>query len=99
MFVIGNQEEFTTTSSIHSHDTRRKSHLHPPSTQMTKYQKGVNCMGIKIYNKLSLKIWHLSSNKKHFHKALKKFLLLGSFYTLEEFYNWTDINELFTAYS
>jgi hypothetical protein len=99
MFVIGNQEEFTTNSNIHSHDTRRKSHLHPPSTRMTKYQKRVHCMGIKIYNKLPLKIRHLSSNKKHFHKALKKFLLLGSFYTLEEFYNWTDINELSTAYS
>jgi hypothetical protein len=47
MFVIGNQEEFTTNSNIHSHDTCRKSHLHPPSTRMTKYQKGVHCMGIR----------------------------------------------------
>jgi hypothetical protein len=65
---------------------------------MTKHQKGVNYMGVKIYNKLPLKIRHLSSNKKHFHKALKKFLLLGSFYTTEEFYNWSDISELLTAY-
>jgi hypothetical protein len=66
---------------------------------MTKHQKGVHYMGVKIYNKLTLKIQHLSSNKKHFHKALKKFLILGLFYTIEEFNNWSDISELLTAYS
>jgi hypothetical protein len=55
-------------------------------------------MGVKIYNKLPSKIQSLSSNKKQFYKALKKFLLLGSFYTIEEFYNWTDISELYAAY-
>ena len=30
--------------------------------------------------------------KKHFKKALKKFLLLGSFYTLDEFYKWSTIS-------
>jgi hypothetical protein len=27
-----------------------------------------------------------------------KFLLLGSFYTLDEFYNWSSISELCAAY-
>ena len=44
-------------------------------------------MGVKIYNRLPNKNQALSANKKEFNKALKKFLLLGSFYTLEEFYN------------
>ena len=55
-------------------------------------------MGVKIFNKLPPKIQHLSNNKKQFHKTLKKFLLLGSFYTLEEFYNWSSISELRAAY-
>jgi hypothetical protein len=99
MFVVGNLEQFSTNSNIHSFDTRQKSHLHPISTRMTKHQKGVHYMVVKICNKLSLKIRHLSSNKKHFHKEFKKILLLGSFYTIEEFYNWSAISELFTAYS
>jgi hypothetical protein len=66
---------------------------------MTKYQKGVHYMGIKIYNKLPPKIQSLANNKKLFYKTLKTFLLLGSFYTLEEFYNWMDINELHAVYS
>jgi len=98
MFVVGNFEEFTTNSDIHSLNTRQKSHLHLPSTRMTKCQKGVYYMGVKIYNKLPFKIRSLSSNKKQFHKTLKKFLLLGSFYTVEEFYNWSTINDLHAAY-
>jgi len=98
MFVVGNFEEFSTNTDIHSFNTRQKSHLHPPSTRMTKFQKGVHYMGVKIFNKLQPKIQHLSNNKKQFHKTLKKFLLLGSFYTLEEFYNWSSISELRAAY-
>ena len=62
-----------------------------------KFQKGVHYMGVKIFNKLPPKIQYLSNNKKQFHKTLKKFLLLGSFYTLEEFYNWSSISELRAA--
>ena len=98
-FVVGNLDEFLTNSDIHSLNTRQKSHLHLPPTRMTKYQKGVHYMGIKIYNKLPPKIQSLANNKKLFYKTLKTFLLLGSFYTLEEFYNWMDINELHAVYS
>ena len=50
-------------------------------------------MGAKIYNKLPTKIQRLSNNKKHFKKALKECLSLGSFYTLVEFYNWSTISK------
>ena len=98
MFVVGNFEEFSTNTDIHAINTRQKSHLRPPSTRITKFQKGVHYMGVKIFNKLLPKIQHLSNNKKQFHKTLKKFLLLGSFYTLEEFYNLFSISELRAAY-
>ena len=74
------------------------SELHPPSTRMTKFQKGIHYMGVKIFNKLPPKIQHQFNNKKQFHKTLKYFLLLGSFCTLEEFYNWSSISELRAAY-
>jgi hypothetical protein len=77
MFVVGNFEEFSTNSDIHSFNTHQKSHLHPPSTRMTKFQKVVHYMGVKIFNTLPPKIQYLSSNKKQFHKTLKKFVLLG----------------------
>jgi hypothetical protein len=56
MFVVGNFEEFSTNSDIHSFNTRQKSHLHPPSTRMTKFPKGLHYMGVKIFNKLPPKI-------------------------------------------
>jgi hypothetical protein len=37
---------------IHSFNTCHKSHLHPPSIWVTKYQKGVHYMGVRIFNKL-----------------------------------------------
>jgi hypothetical protein len=98
MFVVGNFKEFSINTDIHLFNTRQKSHLHPPSTRMTKFQKGVHCMGVKIFNKLPPKIQHLSNNKNQFHKTLKKFLLLVSIYTIEEFYNWYCIKELHAAY-
>jgi hypothetical protein len=80
-----------------SFNTHQKSHLHTPSMQITKYQKGVHYMGVKIFNKPSPKIQYLSSNKKQFHKSLKKCLLLGSFYMIEEFYNWSSTSELYAG--
>jgi len=37
MFAVGNFEEFSTNTDIHSINTRQKSHLHPPSTRITKF--------------------------------------------------------------
>jgi hypothetical protein len=79
----------------HHYNTRHKSHLHPPSVRLTWYQKVVHYMGVKVFNKHPpSKIQYLSSNKKQFHKALKNFLLLGWFYRIEEFYNWSSVVEL-----
>ena len=66
MFVVGNYEEFSTNSDVHSIYTRQKSHLHPPLPRLAKYQKGVHYMGVKIFNKLPPKIQNLSHNKKTF---------------------------------
>jgi hypothetical protein len=98
MFVVGNFEEYSTNYDINLFNTHHKSHLHPPSMQMTKYQNRAHYMGVKIFNKLPPKIQYLSSNKKQFHKTLNNFLLLVSFYTVEDFYNWSSTSELYAAY-
>jgi hypothetical protein len=54
-------------------------------------------MGVKSSTNLPPKIQYQSSNKKQFHKTLNKFLLLGSFYTIEEFYNRSSTSELYAA--
>jgi hypothetical protein len=78
-----NTDNFTTNSDIHSINTRHKSSLYPPLLRLTKYQKGVYYTGVKIYNCLPLKIKELSGKLKHFKTSVKKFLLQGSFYTME----------------
>jgi len=98
VYVAKNIDDFTIKSDIHSINTRYKSNLHPPSLRLAKSQKGVYYAGIKIYNCLPLKIRELSGEIKYFNRSLKKFLLRGSFYTMEEFLNWAYIHDLNTMY-
>jgi hypothetical protein len=65
-FVIKNNDLFTTNNEMHALCTRQHRNFHQPSANLTKYQTGVFCMGINLYNilpsyiKMSLiiiKIW------------------------------------------
>ena len=98
VYVSKNIKDFTTNSDIHSINTRYKSNLYPPLLRLTKYQKGVYYTGIKIYNCLPPKIRELTSKIIQFKKVLKKFLLWGSFYTVEEFLDWASMHDLYTLY-
>jgi hypothetical protein len=53
----------------------------------TQVTKNVYFSGIKIFNYLpqNIKICLMMLKTK---KALKRFLLVGSFYTLEEYFSW-----------
>jgi thiamine pyrophosphokinase len=95
LFVVQNIEEFTSNSEVHSINTCHKSDLYPPSIKLTKYQKGVYYSGIKIFNHLPQNIKNLSWNVKKFKLALKRFLLMGSFYTLE-YFGWISTRDLGT---
>jgi hypothetical protein len=57
-------------------------------------QKGVNYSGIRILNNLPQSIRDLSSDVINFKQALKNFLLLGSFYSLNEYYEWNRRDDL-----
>jgi len=94
MYVVKNIDDFTSNSNIHSFNTRYKSSLHPPLLRLTKSQKGVYYAGI-----MPLKIKELSGKIKYFKRSLKKCLSYGSFYTMEEYLEWTSIHDLNTMYS
>jgi hypothetical protein len=87
-------EIFTPNSDIDTKNTRNKSNLFLPQTRLTKYKKGVCFAGITIFNNLPQKIKKLSDNTNKFKRELEKFLLLGSFCSIEEFYGWTSMRNL-----
>ena len=86
---------FSTNSKVHTINTRHRSDLHSPSTNLTKYQKGVYYSGIKIFIHLPKNIKNLSWNVKKFKLASKRFLLMGSFYSLE-YFDWISRSDLGT---
>jgi hypothetical protein len=57
---------------------------------MTIFQKGAYYEGIKVFNGLPVEIKELSYNPKEFKLQLKKYLLLHSFYTLEEYFEFKE---------
>ena len=93
LLVVKNIEEFISNSEVHSINTRHRSDSYPPSIKWTKYQKGVYYSGIKIFSHLPQNIKSLSWNVKKFKLALKRFLLMGSFYTLE-YFDWISRSNL-----
>jgi hypothetical protein len=86
LFVIKNNEIFPTNNEIHSTGTRNSDNLHSPLLHLTKAQKSVYFSGIKIYNSLPQSIKQLSYDAKKFKVTLKKFLLVNSFFSLQEYY-------------
>jgi hypothetical protein len=52
LFVINNMEQYTVNSEVYHMNTRQHSNLHLPLPNLTKCQKGVYCLGIKIFNVL-----------------------------------------------
>jgi hypothetical protein len=84
MFVINNPY-LETNLSLHVIDTRQKNQLHKPLIRFSSIQKGVVCCAINVFNKLPLCVIQLKQNKVQFKNALKKCLVMHTFYTVEEF--------------
>jgi hypothetical protein len=96
LFVVKHIDVFMSNSDLHTINTQHRSDLHPPSIKLTKYQKGVYYSGIKIFNFLPQNKKNLSWNVKKFKLALKRFLLMGLFYTLDEYFDWISRSDLGT---
>ena len=89
-FFIGNQEKFQTNSSVHSINTRNKHHLHRLVTNLSCFQKSAPYSGIRIFNNLPRSITSLKNENTQFKVALKKFLYVHSFYSVDEFFACTN---------
>ena len=72
-------------SDIYHTDTRQHANLHQPSVNITKYQKGAYCLGVKVYNMLPSYIKTECDNPKKFKMVLQNFLYKHSFYSLDEY--------------
>jgi hypothetical protein len=94
LFIVKNVDEFITNSEVHTINTRHRSDLHPPSINLTKCQKGVYYSWIKIFSHLPQNIKNLSWNVKKFKLALKRCLLMGSFYSLDEYFDWISRSDI-----
>jgi len=62
--------------------------LHPPIANLTKLQKEVYYSGIKIFNNLPHDIRDLANEITLFWNALKRFLLINSFYNSDKYFNY-----------
>jgi hypothetical protein len=57
-----------------------------PSVNMAKYNKGVYCLGVKVFNMLPSYIKTELDNPKKFKVVLQRFLYENSFYSLDEYF-------------
>jgi hypothetical protein len=82
LFVVDNGDYFKMNSEIHNINTRNKSNLHLPISNLSVYQNGAYYSGIRVFNSLPSQIKDLSHNRDQFKCALKIFLYFHSLYIL-----------------
>jgi hypothetical protein len=87
LFVVNNKDQFKSNSEIYSRNTRHNNNVHYPTCNLTVFQKGVYCFGIKVFNSLPSSIRNLAHDAKHFKIVLERFLLLNSFYSSEGYFD------------
>jgi hypothetical protein len=87
LFIVKNKEVFKTNFEIYSINTRHNSDLHLLLLNPTKSERGVYFSGTKN-NCLPQCIKDKSNYVNKFKCILKKILLMGSFYSLEEHISW-----------
>jgi hypothetical protein len=89
--VVGNRDLYTANQEIHGISTRYNTNLHLPIANLTVFQKGAYFFGIKLFHHLPRSIKILSNEIKLFKPALKRFILLHSFYSIEEYFNYNNM--------
>jgi len=94
LFVARNRDVYESNSEIHNINTRFSSDLHTPTANLTTFQKGPFYFGIEVYNHLPTSIKNTSHNINQFRFVLKSFLLLNSFYSFEEYFDWDSNRDL-----
>jgi hypothetical protein len=88
LFVIKNKNHYKVNLEVHNIDIKQHSDLHQPLPSLVKYQKGVYCCGIKVFNCLPSNIQDKSDNPREFKLIFKHFLHNNSFYSLKEYFQY-----------
>jgi hypothetical protein len=88
MFVVKHKDLFTINMDLHKINTCQKSDLHVPLVSLTKVQKGVYYSGITLFNSLPRNIKQVAHDIDKFKHKLKKFLIVNSFYSVDEYFDW-----------
>ena len=98
LFIVNYKDQYKLNSDIPSINTRHDSNLYQQLSNLTTYERGTYYCGIKIFNNLPLDIKKFSHTIKQFRLALSYFLHLKSFYTLDEYFNSTKVQDLVLIY-
>jgi hypothetical protein len=81
-------------AEIHTINTPQSVNLHLPSVKLTKYKNGTYYMGAKMFNHLPWTRRKLSHNVEKFRIATKNLILMESFYSINECFEWPNKNPL-----
>ena len=90
-FIVNNQENFQTNSSIHDMNTRNKHHLHTPNANLSCFKNSTFYAGIKIFSSLPCSLTIPKNEKATFNLALRKYIHTHSFYSVDEFFMCKDL--------
>jgi hypothetical protein len=88
IFVVKNKKRFILNSGNHNINTTQSRNFYQPLPNLTVYQKGVYCMGIRVYNNLLFHIKEDSYNLSKFKRCLKYNLQTHYFYSIEEYFQY-----------
>jgi len=86
IFVVNNRDPFLINSEIHNTSTRHSSNFHLTSANLDIYQKEAYFSGSKVFNSLP-SVEKFFDNLRSFKSAVKQFLCMNSFYSLDKYYN------------
>jgi len=87
IFVVNYTDKFFINSEIHNINTRQNSNFHLTSANLDIYQKVAYCSGSKVFNSLPFNVKKFSNNPRSFKTAVKQFLCMNYFYSLDKYYN------------
>jgi hypothetical protein len=85
LYVVNNKHLFIKKFETHNHDTRSTDNFNLSITNLTRYQKAANYVGIKIFTHLPTHIKCVANEIQVFKTAVKKFVT--HFFSIEEYYN------------
>jgi hypothetical protein len=90
-----NRNQFLVISEIYHTDTRQHANFHKPIMDLTKYWKGVYCLGVTVFNMFPSYIKVEPDNPKIPKFILRKFLYENSFYSLDEYFDLQKVKFIY----